>query len=83
MIVSGVRHPASNLVAREIGDRFNVGSQDLLEAVQCASVSGPIISDRPGEGIKKSGSLDGEAGFLKGFGFGAGFNGRFQDHPPF
>ena len=83
MIVNGVWHPASNLVAREIGDRFNVGSQDLLEAVQCASVSGPIISDRPGEGIKKSGSLDGEAGFLQGFGFGAGFNCRFQVHPPF
>ena len=83
MTVSGVWHPSSNLVAGEIGDRFDVGSQDLLEAVQCASVSGPIISDRPGEGIKKSGSLDGEAGFLQGFGLGARFNGWFQDHPPF
>ena len=74
MAVSGIWHPSSNLVAREIGDRFNVGSQDLLEAVQCASVSGPIISDRPGEGIKESGSLDGEAGFLKGLGFGGCFD---------
>ena len=83
MVVSGIWHPSSNLVAGKIGDRLDVGSQDLLEAVQCASVSGPIISDRPGEGIKESGSLDGEAGFLQGLGFGAGFNCRFQDHPPF
>ena len=83
MAVSGVWHPASNLVAWEIGDRINVGAQDLLEAVQCASVRGPIVAYRPGEGIKESGSLDGEAGFLQGFGFGAGFNCRFQDHPPF
>ena len=83
MTVCGVWHPASNLVAWEIGDRINVGPQDLLEAVQSASVRGPVIAYRPGEGIKKFGSLDGEAGFLQGLGLGARFDGWFQDHSPF
>ena len=83
MAVSGVRHPASNLVAWEIGDRIYVGPQDLLEAVQGASVRGPVITNRPGEGIKEFGSLDGETGFFQGLGLGARLDGWFQDHSSF
>ena len=83
MTVCGVWHPASNLVAREIGDCIYVGPQDLLEAVQGASVRGPVITNRPGEGIKEFGSLDGEAGFFQGLGLGARLDGWFQDHSSF
>ena len=79
----GVWHPASNLVAREIGDCIYVGPQDLLEAVQGAAVHGPVVTNRPGEGIKEFGSLDCEAGFSKGFGLGARLDGWFQDHSSF
>ena len=69
MVVSGVWHPAPSLVTREVGDSVDVSPQELLEAVQGATVHGPVVSNGPGEGIKKSGSLDGEAGFLQGLGF--------------
>ena len=71
MVVSGVWHPAPSLVTREVGDCVDVSPQELLEAIQGAPVRGPVISNGPGDGTKKSGSLDCEAGLSKGFGLGA------------
>ena len=83
MIVGGRGHPAPSRVAWEVRNSVDVCPQESLEPVQGASVRSPVITDRPGEGIKKSGGLDCEARFLKGFGFGARLDGRFQNQSTF
>ena len=83
MAVCGRGHPSPSWVTWEVRDGVNVCPQQSLESVQGASIRGPVIPDRPGEGIKESGSLDCEAGFLDGFGFGTRFDRWFQNQSSF
>ena len=83
MAVCGRGHPSPSRVTWEVRNCVDVGPQQLLESVQGASVCGPVIPDRFGQGIKESGGLNCEAGFFDGFGFGTGFDCWFQNQSSF